>query len=249
MFSRKKRTLQQGLSVVELMVGIAIGLFIVGGAMKLFVENLNSNRNLLLQTRVNQDLRGAADVIVRDVRRANYWENATTGLFGLDSTSTVPNPHTGASAPLVVNNANNIITYSYARNNDDQVNTNEYSGFKLEAVNGIGVLKVQTSENVWSELTDKTSLDVTHFTVTQASPAITNNLSKYCPCLKTLTCSFNVSTNTWTNPSTWTTPPTLTIPRVTIIITGRAIADSSVERTLRQTVRVRNAQLSGNCPT
>jgi type IV pilus assembly protein PilW len=72
--NRKKRTLQQGLSIVELMVGIAMGLFITAGAIKLFVDNLGSNRQLLLETRLNQELRTAADIVARALRRASYWD-------------------------------------------------------------------------------------------------------------------------------------------------------------------------------
>ena len=37
---------QTGLSIVETMVGLTVGLFIIGGALKLFIDNLDSNRRL-----------------------------------------------------------------------------------------------------------------------------------------------------------------------------------------------------------
>lgn len=248
----KTKTYQSGVSIVELMVGMVIGLFIVGGASTMFVNNLNSNRHLLIETRVNQDLRAAADVISRDIRRANYWGNATTGLFGLDATAVASNPHTGASAPLTVDNTNHIVTYSYARDTNDQVNSNEYAGFKLESVSGIGVLKIMTSENVWQDLTDQNSINVTVFNATEATPPISNNLSKYCPCLKTLGCDINPVNGNLRYPkggADWTNPPTLTIPRVTFSITGHAVSDPAIERTFTQTVRVRNPVLTGSCPS
>ena len=76
MLNTRRHRGQRGLSIVELLIGLAIGLFIVGGAIKLFVDNLTNNRRLLLETRVNQDLRAAADLIARDLRRAGYWRNA-----------------------------------------------------------------------------------------------------------------------------------------------------------------------------
>jgi prepilin peptidase dependent protein B len=63
---------QRGLSIIELMVGVAIGMFIIGGAIKLFVDMFGNNRRLLIETRVNQDLRATADIIARDLRRAGY---------------------------------------------------------------------------------------------------------------------------------------------------------------------------------
>ncbi|NJK42625.1 MAG: hypothetical protein HC937_02780 [Aquincola sp.] len=74
-----RRARQRGLSVVELLIGAAVGLFIVGGAIALLVNQLRDNRVLLLETRVNQDLRSAADLVARDVRRAGYWGNALAG--------------------------------------------------------------------------------------------------------------------------------------------------------------------------
>ncbi len=61
---------QRGLSLVELMVGIAVGLFIVAGTVTLATSQLSENRRVLLETQVQQDLRAAADIIARDLRRA-----------------------------------------------------------------------------------------------------------------------------------------------------------------------------------
>ena len=63
---------QRGLSIVELMVGIAVGMFLVAGAVTMFVGNLTSSRQLLVEARVNQDLRATVDLISRDLRRAGY---------------------------------------------------------------------------------------------------------------------------------------------------------------------------------
>jgi prepilin peptidase dependent protein B len=71
---------QFGLSIIELMVGVAIGMFIIGGAIKLFVDMFGNNRRLLIEARVNQDLRAAADIIARDVRRAGYWSGAASAF-------------------------------------------------------------------------------------------------------------------------------------------------------------------------
>jgi prepilin peptidase dependent protein B len=64
------RRQQQGLSLVELMVGIAIGLVIVAAALFALTHHLRANRSLLVEARLAQDLRTAADLITRDLRRA-----------------------------------------------------------------------------------------------------------------------------------------------------------------------------------
>ena len=55
-----------------MMVGIAIGLFIVAGAVALVATQLGENRRMLLETQVQQDLRAAADIITRELRRGGY---------------------------------------------------------------------------------------------------------------------------------------------------------------------------------
>ncbi|MES1161637.1 MAG: prepilin-type N-terminal cleavage/methylation domain-containing protein, partial [Rhizobacter sp.] len=64
---------QHGLSLIELMIGVAIALFIAVAGSTLLVGHLRENRALLLEARLTQDLRTAADLITRDLRRAGYW--------------------------------------------------------------------------------------------------------------------------------------------------------------------------------
>ena len=61
----------RGLSLIELMVGIAVGLFIVAAATVLVSGQLGENRRLMLDTQLQQDLRATADIITRELRRAN----------------------------------------------------------------------------------------------------------------------------------------------------------------------------------
>ena len=61
---------QQGLSIVELMIGIAIGLVIVAVALFALTHHLRENRSLLVEARLMQDLRTTSELIARDLRRA-----------------------------------------------------------------------------------------------------------------------------------------------------------------------------------
>ena len=70
------RKTPRGLSIVELMVGITIGLFILAGASMVLTTQLGDNRRLLLEAQVQQDLRVASDLISREIRAAGYWGNA-----------------------------------------------------------------------------------------------------------------------------------------------------------------------------
>ncbi len=77
---RPRQRRQAGLTLVELLVGIAIGLVLITGATSLFLSNLDSSRRLLLEAGLNQNLRSAAELITRDLRRAGHWDRAVQQL-------------------------------------------------------------------------------------------------------------------------------------------------------------------------
>jgi len=82
MLNRKRsRGTQGGLSMVELMVGVAVGLFVVAGATVAVSNQLGDNRRLMLETQIQQDLRATADLIAKDLRRAGYWGAAEAGVW------------------------------------------------------------------------------------------------------------------------------------------------------------------------
>ena len=90
-----------GLSIVELMVGIAISLFIVAGATVMMTSQLGDNRKLLLEAQIQQDMRSAMDMISRDIRRAGYWAQAYRQVW--PTAAPMLNPYRGMTprdAPL-----------------------------------------------------------------------------------------------------------------------------------------------------
>lgn len=125
-----------GFSVVELLVGVAIGLFIIGGGIKLFVDALQGNRRLLLETRVNQELRAAADIVARDLRRSGYWTQSLTGVVWPAAT-----------------NPNNALALSVANSASQATYTYDGAGITGIRVSGAGALQAQVGGN-WQDLTD-----------------------------------------------------------------------------------------------
>ena len=69
----RDRHAQRGFSLVELLVATAVGLVLTTWAISMFVTSLGNNRKLITEAQVNQNLRAAADLITREVRRAGYW--------------------------------------------------------------------------------------------------------------------------------------------------------------------------------
>jgi type IV pilus assembly protein PilW len=234
---------QRGMSVIELLVGVAVGLIVLAGAVKLMSDTLGSNRRLLLETRVNQDLRAAADLIVRDLRRAGYWNNAVSGMFSTTgSTAPAPNPH------RQIDLASNVIKYSLALDSDDTVGATEWAGYRLNE----GVLEFLGSRDdagdteQWQPLTDPKVVRVTTLTISPLATPRVVELYTYCACLTRLTCT---AADFQTSGPYESTRPRMTIRQFDIVVAGEAVHDPAVRREIRQSVRVRNDRLDGNCPT
>jgi prepilin peptidase dependent protein B len=238
----------RGLSIVEFMVGVVIGLFIVGAATKLFVDYLGSNRSLLLGTRTNQDLRAAADLVVRDLRRAGYWRNAEAGLSTNVAVLPVVNPYRAVSA------ASGVLDYSYAKDSNNTLDSAEQFGIKREVVSGKGVLQLETSLDTWESITDPATLDfpaADGLTITQSANRVVD-VYEECPCIFELTCTKNQFKDP--NPDTGATGiyhatrPRLTIREFNVRLKAAASADPSIVREIVETVRVRNDAIDGVCP-
>jgi prepilin peptidase dependent protein B len=230
---------QRGLSLVEMLVGVAVGLFLIAGATTLFVANLGSSRKMLVEARLNQDLRAAADLISRDLRRAGYWSNAIMGTL---SASAAAGP--SASNPFVAASAvGSQVNYLFDRDSDDVVNNNDAFAFRLQTVNGVGVIQMSLSAASavaanWQTLTDPLAVNVTAFTITPTVTTVSvgNACAKPCPAASgaTYVCPAN--------------PPTITIRQFDITVTGSPPTDPALVRTLQTRTRLRNDQLAGVCP-
>jgi len=250
MLNTRRHRGQRGLSIVELLIGLAIGLFIVGGAIKLFVDNLTNNRRLLLETRVNQDLRAAADLIARDLRRAGYWRNAHLGVSSDVTVPPLANPYVAVS-----NASATEAGYSYAKDADNVLDSDEGFGVQraTETVGGVtrGVVQLRLGD-AWRTITDPATVDIPANGLTITSTTRTADLWDACPCLGELTCTSGQFQNP--NPATGATGihyagrPRLQIRQFTIVIRGDSVSTPQFSRQISETVRVRNDAVQGTCP-
>lgn len=218
----------RGLSLVELMVGIAVGLMVVAGASMVAVNQLGENRRLLLETQVQQDLRAAADMVARDIRRAGYWGKSETSAWQGDDPNVAANPYTDLS-PSAPGAAVEQVDFNYSRDPVEEDNAvdadREQFGFKRDG----GAIKMLIG-GAWQALTDSNVLEVTRFDISVERETVVQACFKDCP---------GGGTACW---------PTLDVRRITVEIAGRAVNDPAVERSVRDTVRLRNDTPSGACP-
>ena len=111
---------QRGFSLTELMVGSAVGLLVLAGALQLYVVNIRATSDTVRLSRLNQELRGTLDLLTNDLRRAGYWAFTP----GIDTPT--DNPFQTAANDVQLGNStgepeNSCILYSYDLNNDLRV--------------------------------------------------------------------------------------------------------------------------------
>lgn len=237
--SSARHAAARGLSIVELMVGVAVGLFLVAGATSLFVTHVVGSRSLVRETRVNQDLRAAADLIIRDIRRAGYWGNAVSGVLNTAAgTATTPNPYSGISGTYGATSSQ--ISYGFSRDatENNTVDSNEQFGFRLSG----GVIEMKTDASPWRAVTDPDILTVTRLQITDTPTQLA--MGDMC----TSGCNTSPPTPPGAPTAACPNPPALTLHRFDILIEGNAASDANLKRTLRESVRLRNNQYSGQCP-
>lgn len=216
---------QRGLSIVELLVGVALGLFVVAAMALMTSSQLSDNRKLLVETQLQQDLRSAADIITRELRRASYWQGSTTALWFEGRSTPIPNNAFGTLTPTSGLNLSEL-NFAYRRRSGDE---GPY-GFKLEAHAIKSMIAGQ-----WQVLTDTKVMRVTAFDIDLAAPVVYPlPCPRLCP---------DGTQDCW---------PELQMRTATITLTGQAVNDPAVQRTLRTQVRLRNDWVQFNgaevCP-
>lgn len=204
---------QRGLSLVELMVGVAVGLFVVAGASLIVSSQLSSNRRLLLDTQIQQDLRATVDIITRELRRSGSLSNgvATDLVWAPDWQKTDGNVI--ASAMDVPADCGGPVVFRYFYVN------NELRGFELQG----GVIRSNVPNAGYQPLTDSAVLNVTAFCIAPVLEAVTR-----VPC--PTACPDGTD-------ACW---PEVVVREYLITVEGEAANDPTIQRALTSTVRVRN---------
>lgn len=165
---------QNGFSLVELMVGIAISLIVLAGAGGFYVSTLVANSSRMTIQRADQTLRTLMDYMVSEIRRANYAASGTTLAGSFFPTVGTSNDCVTFSHSTAVNTVDNLGVITTSADNET------FYGFAF-ANNAIYVSKVDktvpntiipiscTSFNSaainWSMATDPNTFKVTSFTV------------------------------------------------------------------------------------
>ena len=229
----------RGVSLVELLVGVAIGLFVLAGALSLFANQSQATTQVMLEAQLNRNLRQAMDFITQDVRRAGAWENAVAGSPSKPDAPVLANPHAFLSSTT------SSITYGYGQDTArgqpsglNLANVDEQFGVRLNN----SVIESAQVQGQWQALTDARAVEVTRLSVVPRVETVAANDScrkRCCDAILLPACPTVNAPDGCPRVQRWA---------FEIEIEGRSRRDPTMSRVLRGRVQVRNELLSGRCP-
>lgn len=215
-----------GFSLIELMVGLVVGLIVAGSALAFTVVTIRSYGENINSTRLTSDLSAAMNLVVGELRRAGYDAASVGRLF----TDDVPSSFADVTA------TGSCLTYRYDRGigalGGAPVAT-ELRAIRLNATTGTLEMDATstavdcTSGTNWVELTDPRVVNITAFT----------------PVLKEVPFCAVVDQRPVdpTNPTGAQEYDRVEgdIREIALTLTGALRADPSLSRTIENTTRVR----------
>lgn len=100
--SRARKNSSCGWSLIELLIAMAVGIIVMGAAMKVFTQGMNAEFVVSQRAEMQQDLRASTDLLLKDVSLAGAGLPSGTGIAL--PTGTALKPIYGYSPTCVANN-------------------------------------------------------------------------------------------------------------------------------------------------
>lgn len=139
---KKNLYFYNGLTLVELLVGIVVGLVVLsaaGGAMMSYIKSYSDSQKIL---NLNQNMRAAMDIMAREIRRAGYVSSDVSDIDKFKD-----NPFFKGDYDLTTYNNGQCIVFSYEKDKISGVSLGDKAGFKLGADKNVQMRKIKY-ENV-----------------------------------------------------------------------------------------------------
>lgn len=112
-----------GFTLVELMVGMALGLIVVFAVSTVYLNASRSNIYTVRMSQLSQETRAIMDIIVSDIRRSGYWGGAERSAS---------NPFSAKNSTNIHLPSNSCILYSYDFDLDGEVDSGtDFFGFSF----------------------------------------------------------------------------------------------------------------------
>ena len=151
-----------GFSLVELMVGIAIGLVVLVGLSSVYINTVVGGRTTTASNQLSQELRALMDIMVNDLRRAGYSSGGVAGAANPFLAATTA-PRLEAGCVLYSYDATFLGVTPGVPGDEDRF------GFRLNADGVVQAVRPGTlastatpcADAKWEPLTDEISTEVT----------------------------------------------------------------------------------------
>ena len=156
-----RRKLQSGYTLIELMIGMAVGLIVLSGALFLYLQIFNVSKTTLASTQLNRELSILLDTMSGEIRRHGYSAQGSNSYYQTTNSA------------LDVNVSGDCILYGYDFNSDDadsSADSIDQKGFRLDS----GVIHTKANKlvdcdsdiTVWDAFTDESVLEISDLMIT-----------------------------------------------------------------------------------
>lgn len=262
LMSRKSHS---GFNLIELMIGLAVGLLIVTAAMSVFFNAMQGITDNTKLVRLNQDMRAMMDIMVRDIRRAGFVTSNPTYFANLKDNPYFDAVSSGHTTDIALWNSNTCIVYSYNRDDDRPSKIRDHDehddeeeerlGFRLNS----GELEMRTSghtnescEGHWETITEP-EVEITGLTFAMTSTTLNATSMLSTDGVRPGDgngdglCDAGEACNTCTRDGS-PDPACVIVRKITIQLSGRLRDDLSITQSITETVRVRNDKFLAAVP-
>lgn len=201
---------QRGLTLIELMIGMVIGLIVSGIALNLYLSTLNISTQTANTVRLNQEMRLIMDMMVSDIRRAGYGDTP-------DGVSVAYSSIVSGGVPISIfkDGGEDCLVISYNADSDADI---ELFAYKLAS----GTVRLS---ELSATSTSTASVNCSSFSVWE------NLSSTDISAFSALSFTSNAASSGWAS----TLPKVITVS-----LSASSAQDSKIFRQLIETVRVRN---------
>jgi len=171
---------QKGLTLVELLISITIGLGILAAASTFYVTTAVSSVSSMASSRLNHELTTLMSVMVQDIRRAGYsgHDDVKTDPLSNDFNTvdeTVLTIRPSSANPASAATSGQCILYAYDADSDEDLGNLDILGFRLN--NGVVQMRQQgdvaanarhdhcnDGDDTWLDITDGNLISITGLT-------------------------------------------------------------------------------------
>lgn len=251
---------ESGFTLVELLVGLAVGLLVLSGILSIYITVVRGGGNTLKSSRLNQEMSALMNIMANDIRRAGYWNGGILAdplgnpFSQTGSTALEVHALAGTYANAGAQGNGSCIVYAYDLDKDGTLGTSPSEGFGFRWDGAGSVIKMRRGAatvndcNVASEwdtnpMTDGAFISVENLNFSLADSSCLNT-SEPNDVIET---SGAAGTDLFEERDCYnaTYAPdadevTVEIREVLITLTASLVDDPSVRNTMVQSVKVRN---------